>query len=418
MPEKIPLLILGSGAAGMGAAWKAKTAGIEFKIIDVSDHAGGMLQTEYLHGHILDQGPSSCVQSPLLLEFLSYLGISDQVVTASAKGKKRYIYQRNGIKPVHGLKDIFLGNWMSTKGKLRLLIEPFCKKGTHNDETVYDFLKRRIGEEAVNKLVDPVLGGIYAGDIKKLSALTVLKSMKLGEQRYGSLLRTVLNNKSSPRIITNIQGGFSSIGHAFEAKFKNECLLGHKVEGITSLSSGFEVIVNGKRLLCERIISTLPTYVLADVISSVSLKTHLNELSYAPLCTSFYSLDGDCEIADSAFGILIPSGLKKIIKGILFVSNIFPGRSNEGESNMTVFHSKSPNDEAINIELEQILGKQQTSLLAQRTWENAIPQFELGFQDWKRHLKETIPNGMFLAGNYLGKVGVSDVLESGYDLRL
>ena len=85
---------------------------------------------------------------------------------------------------------------------------------------------------------------------------------------------------------------------------------------------------------------------------------------------------------------------------------------------MTVFHSTPQNEDSINSELEEILGTQQTYLLAQKTWLNAIPQFEIGFQDWKQHLYKTIPEGMFLAGNYLGKVGVSDVLASGYNLRL
>jgi len=417
MTKKIPLLILGAGIAGMGAAWKAKTTGIEFKIIDVSDHAGGMMQTEYVQGHTLDQGPNSCIQSPTYLNFLKYLGIANQVVKSSAQGKKRYIFQKNGVKSVSAFKDILLGNWISTGGKLKLLIEPFRKKGTANDETVYDFLKRRIGKEAVKLLVDPVLGGIYAGDIKKLSALTVLHSMKIGEQRYGSLFRTLLNNRSASRIITNIQGGFSTINYAFEAKFKDECLLGHRVECITPLTSGFEVVVNGTRFLCERIVSTLPTHVLAEIISSSSLKSHLNKLSYAPLCASFYSLDKDHN-AISGFGILVPSTLKKTIKGILFASDIFPGRAKDGERNMTVFHSTPQNEDSINSELEEILGTQQTYLLAQKTWLNAIPQFEIGFQDWKQHLYKTIPEGMFLAGNYLGKVGVSDVLESGYNLRL
>ena len=110
--------------------------------------------------------------------------------------KKRYLFHDGKVVSVGGLKDIFRASWFSLKGKWRFATEPFRKRGTAEDESVASFLSRRIGTEATEKLVDPVFGGIYAGNIHNLSAATVLEKFKLGEQENGSAL--CLNLRQSP----------------------------------------------------------------------------------------------------------------------------------------------------------------------------------------------------------------------------
>ncbi|CAI8309898.1 MAG: Protoporphyrinogen oxidase [Owenweeksia sp. TMED14] len=418
MKDRIPLLILGAGIAGMGAAWKAKKEGLDFKIIEASSSAGGMLQSLKIDGHIFDQGPNSCVENDVYLDFLKFLEIEDQLIPASLKSKKRFLYQETGIAEVGGIKDIITANWISTKGKLRMFIEPFCRKGRAEDESVYDFLKRRIGEEAVTKIVDPVLGGVYAGNIQKLSALTVLEGMKLGEQNFGSLFRTFLSAPNPPRQITNLKGGFSTLSRAFELKFKEDCLLNSRVERITQVASGFDVVINGNIISCKNIVCALPAYVLEKVVLIDPLKKHLQKLSYSSLIVSFFTIQEKDLVIPEGFGILVPSKLNMGIKGILFTSDIFSGRVKNQERNMTVFHSESNNMRPVESELKKILGTEKVSLLAQKRWPKAIPQFEVGFQMWKSQLDKFVPEGIFLAGNYLGKVGVADVLKSGYDSTL
>jgi oxygen-dependent protoporphyrinogen oxidase len=122
------------------------------------------------------------------------------------------------------------------------------------------------------------------------------------------------------------------------------------------------------------------------------------------------------ENAPDGFGVLVPSSSQMNVKGVLFTSSVFQGRAPKGTRNMTVFH-KAEGSRPIKEELDQILGDQPRELLHSFTWEQAIPQPHVGYMQWRKELYELLPEGLLLAGNYLGKVGVADAFASGYDLN-
>ena len=413
---RVPLLIAGAGISGMGAAFKARQQGQDFVILEGANSAGGMFRSKTVDGHTLDLGPNSCASSPAYEEFISYLGLGDQLMLATAAGKKRYLYQQNRVVPVGGLKDILGASWISLRGKFRFLSEPFRKRGNATDESVFEFLRRRIGAEATEKLADPVLGGIYAGNIHYLSAQAVLGAMKTGEQQHGSLLRTLMKNPPKPRKITSISGGFQTVAQAFEEKFSKELQLGVRILNIATTDEGMRVETTGGTYLCDKLVCTLPAHALAQIISDERLQALLGELSYAELDVSHFEEVRREEHVDG-FGVLVPSKAAKHIKGVLFTSSVFEGRAPEGKRNMTVFHSGG-DEQALKAELDEMLGGHERRVLSRVHWACAIPQPHVGFEAWKEALLGALPEGMELAGNYLGKVGVADVFSSGYDLNL
>ena len=170
--------------------------------------------------------------------------------------------------------------------------------------------------------------------------MTVLEGMKLGEQNFGSLFRTFLSAPNPPRQITNLKGGFSTLSRAFELKFKEDCLLNSRVERITQVASGFDVVINGNIISCKNIVCALPAYVLEKVVLIDPLKKHLQKLSYSSLIVSFFTIQEKDLVIPEGFGILVPSKLNMCIKGILFTSDIFSGRVKNQERNMTVFNSE------------------------------------------------------------------------------
>jgi len=411
----VPLLILGGGISGMGAAFKAQEQGQEFLLLEAASQLGGCLSSMEVGGHTLDIGANSCAISEDFEHFLVHLGLEDKVIKATALSKKRFLFHDGKVVPLGGLKDIFGASWLSLKGKWRFATEPFRKRGTAEDESVANFLSRRIGTEATKKLVEPVLGGIYAGNIHYLSAATVLEKFKLGEQENGSMLCTLFKAPPKPRKIISLEGGFSTIGEAFTQKFTEQVILEIKVQNIEKTSSGFLVETNRGNFDCKQLISTLPAYVLAKLIGG-DLECHLQELTYEELSVSHFAEDL-LQVAFDGFGILIPSSANMKIKGILFTSSVFHGRAPKRKRNITVFH-KATNMESIQNELDSILGDHSRKLLHTYYWKQAIPQSHVGFGPWKKELLEQLPRGMYLAGNYLGKVGVADVFSSGYDLKL
>jgi oxygen-dependent protoporphyrinogen oxidase len=411
----VPLLILGGGISGMGAAFKAQEQGQEFLLLEAAPQLGGCLSSVEVGGHTLDIGANSCASSENFEQFLIHLGLKDKVLKASNNSKKRFLFHDEKVVSVSGLNDIFSASWLSFGAKLRFACEPFQKKGTTLDESIASFLSRRIGRKTTEKLVDPVLGGIYAGDINYLSADTVLEKFKRGEQENGSLFRTLLKDPPKSRKIINLKGGFATIGKAFKEKYESQILVKTLVQGIEITGSGYFIRTKNGNYSCEKLVSTLPTYVLADLLKG-ELQNHLEQLKYETLSVSHFSEKYREQNLDG-FGILVPSSSKMKIKGVLFTSSIFQGRAPEGMRNMTVFH-KASDLESIQKELNKILDHHPRQLLHSYDWKQAIPQPHVGFSQWKSELLEKLPENMHLAGNYLGKVGVADAFYSGYDLKI
>ncbi len=411
----VPLLILGGGISGLGVACKANEQGQKFYILEAESKLGGCLRSMQMDGHTLDIGANSCAISEKFEHFLVQLGLEHAIIKATALSKKRFLFQDGKVVSVTGLKDVFRASWLSSKGKWRFATEPFRGKGANEDESVASFLTRRIGQEATEKLVDPVLGGIYAGNIHYLSAMTVLEKFWIGEKENGSMLRTFFKDPPKPRKIISLEGGFVTIGSAFTKKFRDQIKLETRVERIEKTNSRFLITTNKEKFSCDQLVSTLPVHILGEVLEG-DLKDHLKQLKYESLTVSHFT-EKRREEAPDGFGVLVPSSSRLKVKGILFTSSIFKGRAPEGSRNMTVFHSAC-DEQSIREELTTILGDQPRELLNTYTWEKAIPQPHIGFLDWKNELIESLPEGMQLAGNYLGKVGVADVFASGYDLNL
>tara|TARA_B100000767_G_scaffold181085_1_gene168990 strand:+ start:9299 stop:10552 length:1254 start_codon:yes stop_codon:yes gene_type:complete len=411
----VPILILGGGISGMGAAQKASEQDREFLLLEAASTLGGTLRSLEIHGHTVDIGANSCASSEDFEQFLSHIGLEDKILKANALSKKRYLFHDKKVVSVGGLRDILGASWLSLKGKLRIGIEPFQKRGNVEDESVASFLSRRIGWEATEKLVEPVLGGIYGGDIHNLSAATILKKFKVGEQQNGSILRTLFKDPPMPRKIISVEGGFAKIGEAFTQKHTDQVLLETKVQKIEKISSGFLVQTNRGNFDCEELIITLPVYVLAELLDG-ELKNLLGQLKYEELSVSHFAEELR-QGAFDGFGILVPSSLNMKVKGVLFTSSIFKGRAPAGMRNMTVFH-KASRMKSIQKELNTILGNHPRQLLHTYHWKQAIPQSHIGFGEWKKELFAQLPDGMSLAGNYLGKVGVADVFSSGYNLKI
>ncbi len=409
------MLILGGGISGMGAAFKAHEQGHDFLLLEAAGQLGGCLRSVQKGPHTLDIGANSCAISEDFEHFLGQLSLENKILKATALSKKRYLFHDGKVVSVGGLKDIFGASWLSLKGKWRFATEPFRKKGNPDDETVASFLSRRIGTEATEKLVDPVLGGIYAGNIHYLSAATVLEKFKKGEQEHGSMLRTLFKDPPKPRKIISLEGGFAAIGRAFALKFFDKIQVNAQVQNIEMTESGFLITTNNGRFSCDQLISTLPAHVLASLLEG-PLQTHLQQLKYEPLTVSHFAEERS-DSAPDGFGILVPSSSQMGVKGVLFTSSVFEGRAPEGTRNMTVFH-RAEESKPIKEELNEILGDGHRELLHSFTWEQAIPQPHVGFGQWKNELQELLPQGMQLAGNFLGKVGVADAYASGYDLNL
>lgn len=424
-------LVLGAGIAGMGASWQLKKQGEEFLILEASGQCGGVLQSKNINGFELDMGANTAAQSLEYLEFLEYLGVKDRLLFPEAVAGKRLLWLNDQLTEVSNSIPGILGmRGLSTKAKLRLFLEPFVKPGTTEDESIRSFLSRRLGSEITDKIADAVMTGIYAGDIKLLSAKAIMGKLKEGEQEYGSLFGYLRKNKPASggkRIISSLSGGFSTVATAFEQKFSDLLKLGRRVNKISVKNGYWLVDVNigetKEAYRCKNLLCTIPAYSAAKILKEVAPDTalHLASIRYNPMGMLHIGIRKEHTTAlPNAFGFLVPSGEKKAFLGALFNSKVFTGKAPETHHLLTVFH-QNPNltaEEAYSLiskDFSRAFGiTAPPDFLHQHYWEKAIPQFEIGFMDNLAAVRDVNKLGNIrLAGNYMGKVSVSDTLNSG-----
>src|SRR5580692_8285596 len=257
--------IIGGGIAGLAAAYdleRARAAGapVEYMLFESGDKLGGVLASETVNGAVLERGPDSFLtEKPAAAELCRELGLAADLVPSNDAARKTYIVVKNQLVPLpDGLMFLIptkliptaLTRLFSLPTKIRMGLELLHPpRPSSEDESVATLVTRHFGREAVERLADPLLSGIYGGDAAQLSARTVLPRLVEMEREYGSLTRGMLaahrkmrakakeaartngtvfgvgkeqdgsNNRPAPRsIFTSLRGGMQQFVDALVAR--------------------------------------------------------------------------------------------------------------------------------------------------------------------------------------------------------
>ncbi|MEC8756828.1 MAG: protoporphyrinogen oxidase [Bacteroidota bacterium] len=423
--KSVDFLIVGAGISGMGAAFALLKTEKSFAILEGRNRAGGALVSREKNGYTYDLGANSAASSTSYLEFIQELGLEDKFQSILARSLPRSLWQKQGLMRITSpLRSILGARWLSPKAKWTLLTEPFRKSQHDTEESVYTFLSKRIGEEAVVKIVDAVMTGIYAGDIHQLSADVVFKELKEGVSEHGSIFRTLRKKKTNgPRTISGFNGGFSDLSNAFEKKFADNLALNAAVQSIHRKEDQWEVTLSNGSIYCSKhLILTPPAHATAALLQPVhhELSAALNTISYAPMGVLHLGIPHGDHPLPNELGFLVPNYVNRSLLGALYISKIFKDRSPANHDVIAVFHRHQGEAESVykmvKDDLDEIpFLKKDVTILDNTWWDKAIPQFNLGSKANLQKMKQLTQEmeGLELAGNYLGKVGLADVFESG-----
>ncbi len=254
------VIIIGGGASGLGAAYSLKLAQdsgapIDWMLFEKDKRIGGKIWTEKHDGFIIDGGPDCYLtEKPWMAKMAERLGIKDHLLPSDDDKKKTYIYSRGKL---HELPD---GVWMmvptkfmpfattslfSWPGKIRMGMDLIIPKGNKDDETLAEFVMRRLGKECLDKLAEPMVGGVHASDPFQMSLKATFPRFLQMEQKYGSLIRAFLAarrnappappKQGTPRrtYFTTFCEGMQEITDAMaDAVGRDKLLTGVKVTGI------------------------------------------------------------------------------------------------------------------------------------------------------------------------------------------
>ena len=449
MTVKKDCVIVGSGISGLAIAFRLKKAGLDVCLLEKSPRVGGSILTEKQDGFLIDCGPNSTLEtSPKIGDFVKDVGLAAQKIYASDSAKNRYIL-RNGILNALPMSPpaFLISKLFSWKAKLRLFAEPFIAPAPEDkEETIAEFVKRRLGQEFLDYAINPFIAGVYAGDPEKLSVRSAVAKIYALEKNYGSLIKGAIKGAKARKKRTetdktraqlfSFKNGMAELVHAISAKIAETILTSTEINQITKISEReYAISVKSnkiEKIIANSVIFTTPAFATADFIQSFDTVCagKLREIHYPPVAMVFFGFKNknkvQCRPLDG-FGFLVPKVEKRKILGTIWSSTLFPNRAPAGGIALTTFVGGMRQPEVLNCddealsnlvrsELADLLNlKGKPDIVKIKRWERAIPQYALGHQqriDAIEQLEKNNP-GLFLSGNYRGGISVGDcILQS------
>ncbi len=184
--------IIGAGITGLTAAFYLKRGGVPVTIYEASDRVGGAIQSIMADGYLAEFGPNTILEtSPKVTQLVIDAGLASRRMDPAPEARARYVvrYQRPIEMPGSPL-GFFTTKLFSGKAKLAVLREPFVPARRHGpEESVAQFVVRRLGQEFLDQAIDALVAGVYAGDPYKLSIPQAFPKLAQLEEHYGSLIK-------------------------------------------------------------------------------------------------------------------------------------------------------------------------------------------------------------------------------------
>lgn len=457
---RVDTAIIGGGITGLSAAYflncAAQQAGTPLRIalIERSPRPGGKIRTDYVQHDgtfLVEGGPDSFIaQKPWGIELARELGLGSQLMTPNAAQQKTYLLWKGRprqlpdgmlmIVPTRFL-PFALSPLISPLGKLRMGMDFFIPPRTDGqDETLSEFIRRRLGNEALERLAEPLMAGIHSAECDRQSLLATFPRFRDLETKYGSLIRGMLaarrkaprpapgspSTHSSPFI--TLRGGIGTLVQALIERFEGDLLLDRAV---AELAPGEQAryrlrLDDGTLVEADSVILTTPTYTAADLTAArwPDLAAALRQFRYVSTATiSLAFRQSDVQRMPGGFGLVIPKSEGRQINAVTFTSTKFSDRAPDDAVLLRVFTggSRSPqammlNDDQmlamVRNELREILGITAEPLFTRLyRWEQSNPQYDVGHLDRVAALPGLCPQGLFLAGGAYHGVGIPDCIN-------
>jgi oxygen-dependent protoporphyrinogen oxidase len=473
--------IIGGGIAGLAAAYeleKARAAGaaVEYMLFESRERLGGSLASEISDGVVLERGPDSFLsEKPAAAELCRELGLGPELTPSNDANRKTYIVVRNRLVPLPDglmfmvptkLVPTALSGLFSPATKIRMALELLHPpRPSEEDESVASLVERHFGAEAVNRLADPLLSGIYGGDATQLSARTVLPKMVEMETKYGSLTRGMLaahkqmrakmaearrngagggaqggpkqGQASGPRtIFTTLRGGLQQLVDALEAKLTPAWVRkSTAVSGLQRLESGWKVSAGGADEIFDAVILSSPAWVAGGLLDRVDpvLSEELSGIPYSSSITVNLVYD-EAKLGPlpDGFGFLVPAVEGRAMLACTFVHRKFLGRTPPGKAVLRAFLGGAKNeallDESdavlvatVRRELSELLGARVAGIQIEpeatqvSRWRRAMAQYAVGHQERIKRIAARVADlpGLRLAGNAYDGIGIPDCIRTG-----
>jgi protoporphyrinogen/coproporphyrinogen III oxidase len=455
--EKQKVVIIGGGIAGLTSAFylqkkiKENQLPIDIQLIEASHRLGGKLQTVRRDGFTIERGPDSFLaRKTSMIRLAKEVGMDDQLVHNSTG--KSYVLVNNKLHPMPGgsimgipteIGPFITTGLFSIPGKLRAAADfllPRSEAG--KDQALGQFFRRRLGNEVVENLIEPLLSGIYAGDIDQLSLMSTFPQFYEVEQKYRSLIigmkkstpnqaKQPVQNKPTKGAFLTFKTGLQSFAEAIEAKLDPHSILkGHKVEKITRMNSQYRIFLNnGEEMTADCVIAATPHQITQSMFSDYRFFDPLKTVPSTSVATVAMAFPKEAIKNDiEGTGFVVSRNSDYSITACTWTHKKWAHSTPEGKVLLRCYVGRAGDETIVDLSDDQInkivlddLKKTMDitmnpdfSIISR--WKNAMPQYTVGHKQRLatilEKMKQELP-GVFLAGASYGGVGVPDCIDQG-----
>ncbi|MBF0357106.1 MAG: protoporphyrinogen oxidase [Magnetococcales bacterium] len=443
MSKKV--IIVGGGISGLSTAHFLHQAGISVKIIESRQEPGGNLLSSSSSGYLLEHGPNSTLHKPgreddALGRLMDGVGLTP--LEANPLANKRYIVKNKKLIALPGSPLSFLTTKaFSVKAKLRLLLEPFIG-GSIKEESIAQFVERRLGREFLDYAINPFVSGVYAGNVHNLSVQAATAKIYALERDHGSLIKGALfgrqkNLSGMPKgRLISFKNGMGELPQAICRTLPGDSIMvDTKVVRLKRVKNRWQVFWEGSGGKAgieegEQVILSTPASQTAKILEDTSLVASklLSSIHYPPILSITlgypqervaHSLDG--------FGFLVPRKENIRTLGTLFSTTLFPGRAPEGQVLLTNFIGGATDlavertgdrelAAVVASEVSHLLGIEGRPDFVQATrYRESIPQYTMGHLEKLANIDRALAEnrGLHLRCNWSGGISVGDCVRNG-----
>lgn len=449
------MAIIGGGLSGLSTAAKLHLLdqSIELVLFESGQRLGGVIHTEQVGDYLIDHGADMFSTKPsAAIDFCRELGLEDKLIEPKPSGRGARIVRNGQLVPIPEgfvlmratqLWPMLLTPLLSLRGKLRFLLERWISptKG-EQDESVSTFVRRRMGQEVLDRIVAPLAAGIYTADVTKLSMQTTMQPIARMEKKYGSLARAtaVRRRKGEDSIergstgarygqFRTFQGGMIELISGIAQSLPDESInLNCRVESIRPNGNQWVVTESGTDHEFDHVVVAVPPKaaikLLEPTVPIASAELAKIESASAAIVVLAVSAK-DIQRPVNTFGFVVPLSEKRRILAGSFASHKFSGRSPEDHVLIRVFLGGAmqpelldKSDEALieitREELGELIGLTGDPRVARVIrWNDAMPQYHIGHGDRVRIIDEEIDKtpGLSFTSNALHGVGIAPVIK-------
>jgi oxygen-dependent protoporphyrinogen oxidase len=445
--SRADVVVVGGGIAGLSAALALQEAGRRVLLLEAGPRLGGVIRTERVDGFLIEAGPDAILtQKPEGLALCRAAGLGDRIIPTNPQARTVFVLHRGRL---HALPEgmmlavptrvlpLLRSGLFSWPGKLRMALDVLLPRlGDTRDESIAALLRRRLGEEAVERLGEPLMAGIHAGDPERLSIQATFPRFAESQRRHASLIRSLrpprAGSTAPSSAFCSLVGGLQDLVDAVAQRLPAASVrLGARVSALRRRDGGFGLTLDdGTAISAQAVIMAVPAWAAAPLLTALSpaaslLLRTIPFVSSATVALGFrredvaHPLDG--------YGLIVPRAEGLRCSAFTFASTKFPARAPEGHVLLRAFLGGARDPDVLHMddaalgalvrrELTPVLGLRGAPVLERvYRWPRATPQMVVGHLDRMARLDAILAEvpGLFLTGAGLRGAGLPDAIADG-----